>query len=55
MPFILSFNFLVRNFGVVRGVLTVVDRAKLGLLGKKDPGRLEGKNSDLLVEDDGDP
>jgi len=52
MPLILSFNFLVRNLGVVRGVLTVVDRAKLGLLGKKDPGRLEGKNKDLLVDDD---
>jgi len=55
IPLILSFSFLVRNFGVVRGVLTVVDRARLGLLGKKDPGRLEGKNNDLLVEDDGDP
>jgi len=52
IPFIRSFSFLVLSLGVVRGVLTVVDLAKLGLLGKKDPGRLEGKNNDLLVEDD---
>jgi len=52
IPFILSFNFLVLNLGVVRGVLTVVDLAKLGRLGKNEPGRLEGKNNDLLVEDD---
>lgn len=52
MPLILSFNFLVLNLGVVRGVLTVVDLAKLGRLGKNEPGRLDGKNNDLLVEDD---
>lgn len=52
MPLILSFNFLVLNLGVVRGVLTVVDLAKLGRFGKNEPGRLDGKNNDLLVEDD---
>ena len=47
MFLILSCNFLVLNFGVVRGVLTVVDLARPGgRLGKNSPGLRDGLKDD---------
>ena len=52
MFLILSCNFLVLNFGVVNGVLTVVDLARPGgRLGKNSPGLRDGWKDD----DDDDP
>jgi len=50
MFLILSCSFLVFSLGVVRGVLTVVDLARPGLLLKRLPGLLEGTNSPDLLE-----
>ena len=50
MFLILSCNFLVLNFGVVRGVLTVVDLARPGgRLGKNSPGLRDGLRDDDVV------